>query len=122
MFKTPTYIVTLHQDLFQPPMGEVVVLVTVLSGLVAVLGSISNALSLSFFARSSRSNSRKEGFLTRRLFICLNTTDLLVCVSVFGCSFQYFIPPDIGASVVAVMLTGLFIGLYDYHALFAIFI
>ena len=72
-------------------MDEGSIAVSISSGMIAVMGTLSNTLSLSYFRR--KSNTRKQGSLTKRLFINLNICDLVVCVSFFGCSFQDLMPP-----------------------------
>ena len=59
-----------------------VYVLSVISCLIAVLGIVSNLLSLSYFIRQTRfkpmSNQRENG--TARLFVILNVFDLLVCL------------------------------------------
>ena len=74
-------------------MDEGSIAVSITSGMIAVLGTLSNTLSLSYFRRKATSNTRKQGSLTKRLFINLNICELVVCVSFFGCSFQDLMPP-----------------------------
>ena len=65
-----------------------------MAGLVAVTGTISNTLSLSYFIhlRHTTSQSQASGNsslrLTRNLFMALNSFDLTLCVFLFLCSIR----------------------------------
>ena len=71
-----------------------------ITGLVALTGTISNSLSLSFYIKQSGTNLYAERqnvavSLTRHLFMALNSFDLALCVFVFLCSARGAVDQDI---------------------------